>query len=263
MISFENVSLVFGEGTPDRVEALRDVELNLEKGDFVTIIGSNGAGKSSLFNALSGLYPPTSGRISRNDEDITRMAEHRRAAFIGRVFQDPLMGTAGNMSVQDNLTIASYKGMKKLRISLNRKRKAEFRNMLSQLEMGLEDRMSDNVGQLSGGQRQALTMLMMVLSSPDLILLDEHTAALDPRNAAKVLELTDRFYGEYELTVLMVTHDMQMALNHGNRLLMMDRGEIIFEARGNERDGLSVDKLVRKFHDIRGESLTNDEALLS
>lgn len=263
MIRINDVSLVFGEGTPDRVEALKDISFNLAKNDFVTVIGSNGAGKSSLFNAVSGLYPPTAGRIEKSGTDITRWPEYRRAAFIGRVFQDPLMGTAGNMSVQDNLTIASYKGMKKLKISLNKQKKSEYRELLSQLEMGLENRMSDNVGQLSGGQRQALTMLMMVLSSPDLVLLDEHTAALDPRNASKVLELTDRFYGNYGLTVMMVTHDMKMAINHGNRLIMMDRGEIILEVDGEEKSQLTVDELVKRFHDIRGKSLTNDEALLS
>jgi putative ABC transport system ATP-binding protein len=258
-----DVSLVFGEGGPDRVEALKTVTMSLNRGDFVTVIGSNGAGKSSLFNALSGLYPPSSGSICKDDIDITRWPEYRRAGFIGRVFQDPLMGTAGNMSVQDNLTIASYKGMKKLKISLDRTKKAEFRELLSQLEMGLENRMTDNVGQLSGGQRQALTMLMMVLSSPDLVLLDEHTAALDPRNAVKVLELTNRFYQNYNLTVMMVTHDMKMALEHGNRLIMMDRGEIILEAESAEKSRLTVEALVRRFHDIRGKDLTNDEALLS
>ena len=263
MIELNNVSLVFGDGTADRVEALKNISFHLERDDFVTVIGSNGAGKSSLFNAISGLYPPTSGRITRDGIDITRWPEYRRAAFIGRVFQDPLMGTAGNMSVQDNLTIASYKGMKKLKISLNRQKKSEFRTLLSQLEMGLEDRMSDNVGQLSGGQRQALTMLMMVLSSPDLVLLDEHTAALDPRNARKVLELTKRFYENYKLTVMMVTHNMKMALDYGNRLIMMDRGEIILEARDEEKHRLTVDELVKRFHDIRGENLTNDETLLS
>lgn len=263
MIRMNDVSLVFGEGTPDRVDALKNVSLNLKRGDFLTIIGSNGAGKSSLFNAVSGLHPPTSGRVEKDGTDITKWPEYRRAAFIGRVFQDPLMGTAGNMSVQDNLTIASYKGMKKLRISLNRKKKAEFRDLLAQLEMDLENRMTDNVGLLSGGQRQALTMLMMVLSSPDLVLLDEHTAALDPRNAAKVLELTTRFYKEYNLTVMMVTHDMRMAIDYGTRLLMMDRGEIILEAEGEEKSGLTVDELVKRFHDIRGANLTNDEALLS
>ncbi len=263
MIKLSDVSLIFGEGTPDRVEALNNISFQLNHGDFVTVIGSNGAGKSSLFNAVSGLYPPTSGVISKNKVDITRWPEYKRAAFIGRVFQDPLMGTAGNMSVQDNLTIASYKGMKKLKISLNKQKKNEFRELLSQLEMGLEDRISDNVGQLSGGQRQALTMLMMVLSSPDLVLLDEHTAALDPRNAEKVLELTSRFYSNYKLTVMMVTHNMKMALDFGNRLIMMDRGEIILEAEGKEKSRLTVDELVKRFHDIRGMSLTNDETLLS
>jgi putative ABC transport system ATP-binding protein len=263
MIHIDQVHLVFGEGTPDRVEALNGVNLHLKKNDFITVIGSNGAGKSSLFNALSGLHPPTSGVITKDTANITRWPEYRRASFIGRVFQDPLMGTAGNMSVQDNLTIASYKGMKKLKISLNKRKKQEFRVMLAQLEMGLEDRMTDNVGQLSGGQRQALTMLMMVLSSPDLVLLDEHTAALDPRNAAKVLELTDRFYEEYELTVMMVTHDMRMAIDHGNRLLMMDQGEIILEVEEPDKSKLTVDELVKRFHDIRGKDLTNDETLLS
>ena len=263
MIALHRLSLVFGEGTPDRVQALRNINLELAKGDFLTIIGSNGAGKSSLFNALSGLHLPSSGRIEKDGMDITRQPEHRRAAFIGRVFQDPLMGTAGNMSVQDNLTIASYKGMKRLRISLNRRRKAEFRSLLARLGMGLEERMEENVGRLSGGQRQALTMLMLVLSAPDLVLLDEHTAALDPRNAAKVLELTDTFYRDYNLTVMMITHDMRMALAHGGRLIMMDRGEIILEAAGREKSELTVEELVRRFHDIRGESLSSDEALLS
>ncbi len=263
MIELSNVSLVFGDGTPDRVKALNKISYILNRGDFVTVIGSNGAGKSSLFNTVSGLYPPTSGAIRKDEVDITRWPEYKRAAFIGRVFQDPLTGTAGNMSVQDNLTIASYKGMKKLNISLNKQKKKEFRELLSQLEMGLENRMTDNVGQLSGGQRQALTMLMMVLSSPDLVLLDEHTAALDPRNAEKVLELTGRFYGNYKLTVMMVTHNMKMALDFGNRLIMMDRGEIILEAEGDEKSRLTVDELVKRFHDIRGMSLTNDETLLS
>ena len=263
MISLEKVSLVFGEGSSDRIQALKSINLQLTKGDFLTIIGSNGAGKSSLFNAISGLHPPTSGVIRRNETDISRWPEYKRASFIGRVFQDPLMGTAGNMSVQDNLTIAAYKGMKKLRISLDKKKKAEFRDLLAQLEMKLEDRMDDNVGLLSGGQRQALTMLMVVLSSPDLVLLDEHTAALDPRNAAKVLELTNRFYENYNLTVMMVTHDMKRALSHGNRLVMMDRGEIIFSSENEERDRLTVDDLVQRFHDIRGEDLTNDETLLN
>ncbi len=263
MIAVNDVSLVFGEGTPDRVQALKNVNLRLTRGDFVTVIGSNGAGKSSLFNAISGLYPPTSGVIRKDNVEITKWPEYKRAAFIGRIFQDPLMGTAGNMSVQDNLMIASYKGMKKLKISLNKQRKSYFRESLARLEMGLENRMTDNVGLLSGGQRQALTMLMMVLSGPDLVLLDEHTAALDPRNAVKVLELTDQFYNEFKLTVMMVTHDMKMALAHGNRILMMDKGEIIMEAEGSEKNNMTIDTLVKRFHDIRGQSLSNDETLLS
>lgn len=263
MIEMKDVSLIFGEGTADRIQALNSINLTLNKGDFLTIIGSNGAGKSSLFNAISGLHPPSSGSIYRNATEITRWPEYKRATFIGRIFQDPLMGTAGNMTVQDNLIIASYKGMKRLRISLNKKKKNQMRELLAQLEMNLENRMEDNVGLLSGGQRQALTMLMMVLSSPELVLLDEHTAALDPRNAKKVLELTKLFYEDYKLTVMMITHDMQRAITHGNRLVMMDRGEIIFTAKDAEKSHLTVDYLVQKFHDIRGESLTNDEALLN
>lgn len=263
MMTLDKVGLVFGEGTADRVEALKGIDLQVAKGDFLTIIGSNGAGKSSLFNGISGLYPPTSGKILRGDRNITRWPEYRRAAFIGRVFQDPLMGTAGNMTVQDNLMIASYKGMKKLRIGLNRKKKEEFRGLLSNLGMDMEERMTDNVGLLSGGQRQALTMLMMVLSRPDLVLLDEHTAALDPRNARKVLELTEKFYRDHGLTVMMVTHDMRKALEHGNRLIMMDRGEIILEVSGEEKNRLTVDDLVRRFHEIRGEVFANDEVLLN
>lgn len=263
MIELKEVSLVFGEGTADRMQALRSVNVTLNKGDFLTIIGSNGAGKSSLFNAISGLYPPTSGTILHNSTNITRWPEYKRARFIGRIFQDPLMGTAGNMTVQDNLIIASYKGMKRLRISLNRKKKVQLRELLAQLEMDLENRMEDNVGLLSGGQRQALTMLMMVLSSPELVLLDEHTAALDPRNARKVLELTNIFYENYDLTVMMITHDMRRAIAHGNHLIMMDRGEIIFAARDAEKSSLTVDDLVQKFHYIRGDSLANDETLLA
>ena len=263
MITLKNVSLVFNRNLPDSIHALKEVSLSLKKGDFVTIIGSNGAGKSSLFNTISGMYVPTSGTVMKDDLDISRMPEHKRARFIGRVFQNPLMGTAGNMSVQANLVIAMYKGVKKLRISLTRHKKDEFRALLAQLEMGLEDRMEDNVAQLSGGQRQALTMLMMVLSSPDLVLLDEHTAALDPRNAAKVLELTKKFYHNYDLTVMMITHNMQMAIEQGNRLLMMDRGEIILDVPLAQKDKLTVDELVDRFHDIRGEHLTDDLALLN
>lgn len=262
MIALEKISLVFGEGTPDRIQALKSVDLELKKGEFLTIIGSNGAGKSSLFNVISGHYLPASGTIRRNGSNIAQLPEYKRARFIGRIFQDPLMGTAGNMSVEDNLVIADSKGMKKLRITLNKRKKAEFRDKLAQLDMGLENRMQDSVGLLSGGQRQALTMLMMALSSPELVLLDEHTAALDPRNAARVLELTKRFHQEYRFTVMMITHDMQRALSHGNRLIMMDRGEIIFRTKDDEKEHLTVDNLVQLFHNLRGEDLTNDEALL-
>ena len=263
MISLENVSLIFDEGGVDEIKALKNINFSISQGDFITLIGSNGSGKSSLFNVISGIHFPDKGVIKQDSRDITRWPEYRRASFIGRVFQNPHLGTVSRMSVQDNLTIASYKGMKKIRISLNKARKEEFRRMLARLGMGLENRMTDNVGQLSGGQRQAMTMLMAVQSSPSLLLLDEHTAALDPRNAARVMKFTEDFYHEFNLTVMMVTHNMDMAIQSGNRLIMMDRGEIILEFSGREKSNLTVSKLIQNFHDIRGSNLSSDESLLN
>ncbi|TVR67017.1 MAG: ATP-binding cassette domain-containing protein [Spirochaetaceae bacterium] len=263
MIRLEGVSKTFHPGTVNEVVALRPIDLTVREGDFITIIGSNGAGKSTLFNLVAGTFPASSGSIRINDVDVTRAPEHIRAKYIGRIFQDPLLGTAGSMALEDNMLVCYRKGIKGLRISLNRKLRAFFRTQLEDLQMGLEHRMKDNVRLLSGGQRQALTLLMMVLSRPELIMLDEHTAALDPKNAALVLDLTRRYIEEYRLTSMMITHNMQQAIAYGNRLLMMDKGEIILDVEGDEKRSLTVDGLVERFHAIRHRDLESDEARLT
>ncbi|MBQ0050805.1 MAG: ATP-binding cassette domain-containing protein [Treponema sp.] len=271
MIKLENIGITFNPGTPDENTALKSINLNINKGDFITVIGSNGAGKSTLYNIISGTLTPTKGKIFLELEDsngnlaareITKDPEYKRAAYIGRIFQNPLLGTAGKMSLEDNMVICSKKGWKGLRISLNRKLRAEFKEKLKQLNMGLEDRLNDNVEQFSGGQRQALTLLMAVLSKPAILLLDEHTAALDPTNAAIVMELTRKFAEEYNLTVMMVTHNMQQALDYGNRLLMMDGGEIILDIAGEEKAKLTLDDLAERFKQIKKQSMTNDQMVL-
>jgi len=263
MIELKNVSMVFNQGTVNENQAISTINLNVREGDFITVIGSNGAGKSTLFNLVAGTITPTVGSIHLNDRNITRDPEYKRAQYIGRIFQNPLLGTASNMSLEDNMMITYRKGFKWLKRSLNHKMREYFRSELVQLRMGLEDRMKENLALFSGGQRQALTLLMMVLSRPDLILLDEHTAALDPKNAAIVLELTNKFIQEYKLTAMMITHNMSHAIEYGNRLLMMDKGEIIFQAEGEEKKGLTVEKLIDKFHQIRHKSFENDRTLLS
>ncbi len=263
MIQLAEVSKTFHPGTVNEVQALRPVTLGVSEGDFITVIGSNGAGKSTLFNLVAGTYPPSTGAIRINDIDVTRQPEYRRARHIGRIFQDPMLGTAGNMTLEDNMMVAYRKGFKGLRISLNRTTRQQFRHHLVDLKMGLEHRMKDNVRLLSGGQRQALTLLMMVMSRPTLILLDEHTAALDPKNASIVLELTRRYVEEYRLTAMMITHNMQHAIDYGNRLLMMDKGEVILDVAGEEKNSLTVDGLVDRFHRIRHRDLESDEARLN
>lgn len=263
MIELKDISLVFNPGTPNENRVFENFNLHVEKNDFVTIIGSNGAGKTTLFNILSGRQMATSGEVYIDGENVTHLSEFRRAKNIGRIFQDPLAGTASNMTLEDNMMICSKKGFKGLRISLNRKRRLFFKEQLKHLDMGLEDRLKSNVGLLSGGQRQALTLLMMVLSDPDLVLLDEHTAALDPRNAAIVLDLTRHFMESRQLTTLMVTHNMQHAIDYGNRLLMMDSGQIVVDVKGEEKRGLTVEKLIEMFSRVRKKGFVNDEALLS
>jgi len=266
MIRLENLSLVFDAGTPDENEALKNINLTIKPGDFITIIGSNGAGKTSLFNAVSGTHPLSTGRIfisEKNVErEITKEPEYIRARYIGRIFQNPMLGTAGKMSLEDNMVICSRKGYRGLKISLNKKLREQFRQELAALGMGLENRLSDNVELLSGGQRQALTLLMTVMSRPSLLLLDEHTAALDPRNAELVMDLTKRFSGEFNLTVMMITHNMNHAIELGNRLLMMDGGEIILNVDAEEKAKLTTAALVQRFKDIKKKELATDEILL-
>ncbi len=264
MIKIENLNVVFNKGTPDENHALKNINLEIDKGDFITVIGSNGAGKSTLYNAIAGTLMPESGRIFLDEEnrEITFEKEYKRARYIGRIFQNPLLGTAGKMSLEDNMMICSKKGWKGLRISLTGKMREYFRSQLKILDMGLENRLNDNVNQFSGGQRQALTLLMAVMSKPDLLLLDEHTAALDPTNADIVMKLTRQFAEEYNLTVMMVTHNMKHALEYGNRLLMMDGGEIILDVKGQEKADLTMDDIVERFKQIKKKELSNDQMML-
>ncbi len=264
MITIENINVVFNKGTPDENHALKNINLKIEKGDFITVIGSNGAGKSTLYNAIAGTIQPESGHIFLDEEnrEITFDKEYKRARYIGRIFQNPLLGTAGKMSLEDNMMICSKKGWKGLKVSLNGKMRDYFRSQLKVLDMGLENRLNDNVNQFSGGQRQALTLLMSVMSRPDLLLLDEHTAALDPTNADIIMKLTRQFAKEYNLTVMMITHNMKHALEYGNRLIMMDDGEIIFDVKGNEKAELTMDDIVERFKQIKKKELSNDQMML-
>ncbi|MFA5446647.1 MAG: ATP-binding cassette domain-containing protein [Sphaerochaeta sp.] len=261
MLKLESITKVFYPGTVNEKLAIDDVNLHVNKGDVICVVGSNGSGKSTLFNLISGTYPVTNGKMVFDGDDITTRPEYRRAMTIGRIFQDPTKGTAANMSVEDNMITAETKGMKGLRISLNNEKRQHYRQLLSLI--GLEDRLKDNVGLLSGGQRQALTLLMMVMSRPKMVLLDEHTAALDPRNAQTVMDLTERFINEYKLTALMVTHNMQFAIDFGNRLIMMDEGSIIFDVSGEEKSKLTVEQLVRLFKDLRNKTYADDAGLLT
>lgn len=262
MMKIDRVSMTFNQGTPDENQALNNVSLDVHDGDFVTVIGSNGAGKTTLYNAIAGTYTPTEGRIFIRDIDVTRTPEFKRSRYIGRIFQNPLLGTAGKMSLEDNMVICHKKGYKSLKISLNNKLREYFRSRLRELDMGLENRLKDNVELFSGGQRQALTLLMAVLSEPAILLLDEHTAALDPRNAEIVMNLTEKFAKEYKLTVMMITHNMQHALQYGNRLFMMDSGQIVLDIDSEEKSQLTIDGVVQRFRDIKKKELANDQLLL-
>src|SRR5574344_551172 len=262
MMKLEDIGITFNAHTPNENNALRHINLEINKGDFITVIGSNGAGKSTLYNVIAGTLAPTTGKIFLGSRDITHDAEYKRAQYIGRIFQNPLLGTAGKMSLEDNMMICCKKGFKGLRISLNSKMREYFKSQLKMLDMGLEKRLNDNVEQFSGGQRQALTLLMAVMSHPALLLLDEHTAALDPANAKIVMDLTRRFAKEYGLTVMMVTHNMQQALDYGNRLLMMDAGEIILDIGAEEKAKLTMDDIVQRFRAIKQHEITNDQMML-
>ncbi len=261
MLELKNVCKTFHAGTPDEKKALIDVSLKIEDGDFVSIIGANGAGKSTLFNAICGSFFVDRGSIFLDGKNITMMPDHKRARQIGRLFQDPMRGSAPDMSIEENLALAAGRGGWLSRI--NAADRKAFRDRLALLGLGLEDRMRHPVGLLSGGQRQALTLLMATYSKPKLLLLDEHTAALDPGTAEKVIDLTCRMISEGELTCLMVTHNMQSALDLGNRTLMMHQGRIILDVSGEERKGLSVEDLTKRFRELSGGKLNNDRMLLS
>ena len=262
MLDLEHVSKTFNPGTINEKKALQDLSLHLADGDFVTVIGGNGAGKSTLLNAVAGVWPIDSGRILLGGEDITALPEHRRAVHIGRVFQDPMMGTAPNMQLEENLALAMRRGQKRgLKWGVTKLERDDYRELLSDLGLGLEDRMTAKVGLLSGGQRQALTLLMAVLRRPKLLLLDEHTAALDPATAAKVLELSDRIVSENDLTALMITHNMSDAIRHGNRLIMMDQGRIILDISGEAKKKLTKRELIDRFAQTAGYAIESDETL--
>lgn len=264
MLDIKNISKTFNPGTVNEKHALTELSLHLEPGDFATVIGSNGAGKSTMFNAIAGCFYVDSGSISLGGRDISFMPEHQRSRVIGRLFQDPLRGTAPHMTIEENLALAYLRASHGNPFSrISKADKEKFRAQLSLLEMGLEDRMRQPVGLLSGGQRQALTLLMATMVPPQLLLLDEHTAALDPATAEKVLELTQRIVAESHITCLMVTHNMTQALELGNRTLMMSDGRIVMDVSGAERDGMTVDDLVARFKAGTGKSLDNDRMLLS
>ena len=263
MLDVQNVYKTFNPGTVNEKAALRGVSLTLNDGDFVTVIGGNGAGKSTLLNAVAGVWPVDSGSISIGGTDVTRLPEHKRARYIGRVFQDPMMGTAATMQIDENLALAMRRGQRRtLRIGISRPEREGYREMLKILDLGLEDRLTSKVGLLSGGQRQALTLLMATLRKPDLLLLDEHTAALDPKTAAKVLDATERIVGKDRLTTLMITHNMKDAIVHGNRLIMMYEGRIALDIKGEDKKKLTVEQLLAKFGQATGSDEADDKLLL-
>ena len=264
MLRLEHISKTFNAGTVNEKHALRELSLQLRPGDYVTVIGSNGAGKSTMLNAVAGVWPVDAGRILLDGEDITGQPEHKRAKHIGRVFQDPMMGTAADMWVEENLDLALLRGERRgLRWAVTRDDREAFREQLKTLGLGLEERMTTKVGMLSGGQRQALTLLMASMKKPKLLLLDEHTAALDPATAAKVLEITDRIVEEGKLTTLMITHNMKDAIRHGNRLIMMNQGQIILDIEGEEKQHLTKHELMDMFQRVSGSTIDSDEALLT
>ena len=264
MLDIRNISKTFNPGTINEKLALDDLSLHLADGDFVTVIGGNGAGKSTLLNAIAGVWPVDAGKIMIGGSDVTSLPEHRRARFLGRVFQDPMNGTAATMEIQENLALASRRGQTRfLKPGITRQERDEYWSLLKVLDLGLEERMTSKVGLLSGGQRQALTLLMATLKKPQLLLLDEHTAALDPKTAAKVLEITDLIVGRDKLTTLMITHNMRDAINHGNRLIMMMDGKVILDISGEQKKNLTVKNLLDMFEQASGQEFSNDSAILS
>ena len=264
MLDVRNIYKTFNPGTVNEKTALRGVSLHLNDGDFVTVIGGNGAGKSTLLNAVAGVWPVDFGSISIGGADVTKLPEHKRARYIGRVFQDPMMGTAATMQIEENLALAARRGRSRtLRTGITQSERDEYREILKILDLGLEDRLTSKVGLLSGGQRQALTLLMATLQKPQLLLLDEHTAALDPKTAAKVLDATERIVQKDRLTTLMITHNMKDAIVHGNRLIMMYEGNVALDISGEEKKKLTVEDLLAKFGQATGSDEADDKLLLS
>ena len=264
MLEIKNVYKTFNAGTVNEKVALKGLDLTLEDGDFVTVIGGNGAGKSTMLNAVAGVWPIDMGKILIDGQDVTRLSEHQRAKYIGRVFQDPMMGTAATMGIEENLALAARRGVaRSLRAGITKKEREEYHELLKTLDLGLEDRMTSKVGLLSGGQRQAVTLLMATLKKPKLLLLDEHTAALDPKTAAKVLALSEKIVQENHLTTLMITHNMKDAIKYGNRLIMMYEGRVIYDVRGEEKANLQVSDLLQLFEQVSDGGFANDRMLLS
>ena len=264
MLEIKEIWKTFHAGTVNEKQALRGISLTLEDGDFCTVIGGNGAGKSTMLNAVAGTFPVDAGTISIGGTDVTRLPEFKRAKFIGRVFQDPMMGTAPTMQIVENLALAARRGQPRgLKWGLSKAEKDRYQELLHGLDLGLEDRLTSKVGLLSGGQRQALTLLMASLQKPKLLLLDEHTAALDPKTAAKVLELSDRIVAENRLTTMMVTHNMKDAIAHGNRLIMLYNGRIVIDVSGEEKKKLTVPQLLELFSKVSGSDEADDKLLLS
>ena len=264
MLEIQNIHKTFNPGTNNEKVALNGVNLNLNPGDFVTIIGGNGAGKSTTLNAIAGVWSVDEGKIIIDGVDITKLSEHKRALYLGRVFQDPMTGTAATMSIEENMAIAARRGERRgLGWGITKKERERYKEALKELDLGLEDRLSSKVGLLSGGQRQAITLLMASLKKPKLLLLDEHTAALDPKTAAKVLAISDKIIQEHQLTAMMVTHNMKDAIAHGNRLIMMHEGKIIYDVSGEEKKNLKVADLLAKFEEVSGGEFANDRMMLS
>ena len=263
MLEIRNIYKTFNSGTVNEKQALKNVSLTLADGDFVTVIGGNGAGKSTLLNAIAGVWPVDEGESIIDGQNVTKLPEYKRAAFLGRVFQDPMNGTAATMGIEENLALALRRGQSRtLRKGIKPNEREAYKQLLASLGLGLEERLTSKVGLLSGGQRQALTLLMATLRKPKLLLLDEHTAALDPKTAAKVLETTDMIVNRDKLTTLMITHNMKDAIAHGNRLIMMMEGDIILDICGEEKKQLTVEDLLHKFEEVSGEEFASDKAIL-
>ena len=260
MLNIRNLTKIFNPNTVDREVALNDISMRIEKGDFVTVIGSNGAGKTTLLNVISGTYLPDSGSVAIAGEDVSKLPEHKRAKYLGRIFQDPLMGTAASMTIEENLGMADLRGRTRtLRWGVNRSRREHYRKILKTMGLGLEKRLKQSVSLLSGGQRQSLTLLMVTLSLPKLLLLDEHTAALDPKTAKRVMELTQAIISENHLTAIMVTHNMEQAIRFGNRLIMLHEGSIQLDISGEEKKAFTVQEAVKRF----GATLKDESLLVS